>query len=148
MPDSLPTAADLRAVLDDARDGTVGLEEELMLLDAGTLDLAPRASEVVDAHAGDSRFKREMPAAQLEIVTAPHDTVPAAVRELARARADLAAGVGDGLRVAGAGAHPFAVGLGPLSPGPRYAAIGAEYASVARRQLVFGLHLHLSLIHI
>ena len=142
MPDSPPTAADLRAVFDAAEDGTVGLEEELMLLDAGTLDLAPRAGEVVDAHAGDPRFKREMPAAQLEIVTAPHDTVAAAARELARARADLAAGVGDGLRVAGAGAHPFAAGLGPLSPGPRYATIGAEYASVARRQLVFGLHVH------
>jgi glutamate---cysteine ligase / carboxylate-amine ligase len=143
VPDSLPTAAELRAVFDDARDGTVGLEEELMLLDAGTLDLAPRAAEVVDGLAGDPRFKLEMPAAQLEIVTAPHATVAAAASELARARADLAAAAGAGdLRVAGAGAHPFAAGLGPLNPGPRYAAIGAEYASVARRQLVFGLHVH------
>ena len=142
MPDALPTAADLRAAFDAAEDGTIGLEEELMVLDARTLDLAPRAVEGVSALAGDVRFKLEMPAAQLEIVTAPHATVAAAARQLAGARGDLAAGMSDGLRVAGAGAHPFAAGAGPLNPGPRYEAIGAEYASVARRQLVFGLHVH------
>jgi carboxylate-amine ligase len=48
-------------------------------------------------------------------------------------------------RVAGAGAHAFAAGLGPLNSGPRYEAIGAEYASVAHRQLVFGLHVHVAI---
>ncbi len=145
MRDSLPTAADLRAAFDAGEDGTVGLEEELMLLDARTLDLTPRAGEVVGNLAGDARFKLEMPAAQLEIVTAPHRTVAAAARELARSRGDLAAGLDESLRVAGAGAHPFAAGVGPLNPGPRYEAIGAEYAAVARRQLVFGLHVHVGL---
>lgn len=114
-----------------------------MLLDAETLDLAPRAAEVVEA-LGDPRFKIEMPAAQLEIVTAPHATVAAAAEELARARAELAAAVEGRFRLAGAGAHPFASGSGPLNAGARYEAIGAEYASVARRQLVFGLHVHVA----
>ncbi len=116
-----------------------------MLLDAETLDLAPRAPEVIDALGGDRRFKLEMPAAQLEIVTAPHATVAAAAQELAQARAALERAVAGRFRVAGAGVHPFASGLGPLNPGPRYAAIGAEYASVARRQLVFGLHVHVAI---
>ena len=122
---------------------TVGLEEELMLLDGETLDLAPRAAEVIGALGGDPRFKLEMPAAQLEIVTAPSSTVGEAARELARARADLEAAAA-GFRVAGAGAHPFASGTGPLNPGERYRAIGAEYAAVANRQLVFGLHVHVA----
>jgi glutamate---cysteine ligase / carboxylate-amine ligase len=143
VPDSLPTAAALRAAFDEPSSATVGLEEELMLLDAETLDLAPRASEVVEA-LGDPRFKLEMPAAQLEIVTAPHATVAEAAAELARARADLAAAVEGCFRLAGAGAHPFAAGSGPLNPGPRYEAIGAEFAAVARRQLVFGLHVHVA----
>jgi carboxylate-amine ligase len=46
--------------------------------------------------------------------------------------------------VAGAGAHPFAVALGELNDGQRYAALAAEFASVARRQLVFGLHVHVA----
>jgi carboxylate-amine ligase len=121
---------------------TVGLEEELMLLDGDTLDLAPRAGEVIETLGGDPRFKLEMPAAQLEIVTAPHATVAEAAHELATSRAALAAA---GFRLAGAGAHPFAHGVGPLNAGPRYEAIGAEYASVARRQLVFGLHVHVAI---
>jgi glutamate---cysteine ligase / carboxylate-amine ligase len=141
--DSLPTAAELRAAFDRPGAVTVGLEEELMLLDRETLDLAPRAPEVLAELGGDPRFKLEMPAAQLEIVTAPHPTVAAAAQELARARADLAQAAGP-FRLAGAGAHPFASGSGPLNPGPRYEAIGAEYAAVARRQLVFGLHVHVA----
>ena len=114
-----------------------------MLLDAETLDLAPHAAEAIDGL--DGRFKLEMPAAQLEIVTAPHPTVAAAAEELARSRADLAAAVEGRFRLAGAGAHPFAAGTGPLNPGPRYEAIEAEYASVAHRQLVFGLHVHVAI---
>jgi glutamate---cysteine ligase / carboxylate-amine ligase len=124
---------------------TVGLEEELMLLDMRTLDLAPHAREAIGPLAGDARFKLEMPAAQLEIVTAPHPTVAAAARELAQARADLVRAVAGRFRLAGAGAHPFAAGHGPLNPGGRYEAIGAEYAAVARRQLVFGLHVHVAI---
>ena len=39
------TAADLRAAFDAPEPLTVGLEEELMLLAPGTLDLLPRAAE-------------------------------------------------------------------------------------------------------
>jgi carboxylate-amine ligase len=136
--------SELRAAFERPGPATVGLEEEVMLLGAETLDLAPHAAEVVE-QLDDPRFKIEMPAAQLEIVTAPHATVAAAAEELARARADLAASLAPRFRVAGAGAHPFAAGSGPLNPGPRYEAIEAEYASVARRQLVFGLHVHVAI---
>jgi carboxylate-amine ligase len=135
----------VRDAFDTPSPVTVGLEEELMLLDAGTLDLAPRAPEAIEALGGDARFKLEMPAAQLELVTAPHATVAAAAQELAHARATLERAVAGRFRVAAAGAHPFASGLGPLNPGRRYEAIGAEYASVARRQLVFGLHVHVAI---
>lgn len=114
-----------------------------MLLDAETLDLAPHAAEIVET-LDDPRFKIEMPAAQLEIVTAPHATVAEASAELAQARADLAAAAAPRFRLAGAGTHPFAAGTGRLNAGPRYEAIEAEYAAVARRQLVFGLHVHVA----
>jgi carboxylate-amine ligase len=140
VPDSLPTARQLRAAFDQHDAVTVGLEEELMLLDPDTLDLSPHAAEAVAA-LDDPRFKIEMPAAQLEIVTAPHATVADAAAELAESRRTLAARY----RVAGAGMHPFASGLGPLNRGERYEAIEAEYASVAHRQLVFGLHVHIAI---
>jgi carboxylate-amine ligase len=124
---------------------TIGVEEELMLLDAETLDLAPRAPELLAALGGDPRFKLELPAAQLEIVTPPGATVGDAVAVLAGARRDLAAaGARLGLRFAGAGAHPFAAPLGALNDGARYDATAAEYGDIARRQLVCGLHVHVA----
>jgi carboxylate-amine ligase len=144
VANALPTATELRAAFEQHTDVTVGLEEELMLLDGETLDLAPHAAAVVD-ELDDARFKREMPAAQLEIVTAPHASVADAAAELAQARRALAEAVAPRFRLAGAGAHPFAAGLGPLNTGPRYEAIAGEYASVAHRQLVFGLHVHVAI---
>jgi carboxylate-amine ligase len=121
---------------------TVGLEDEVMVLDAETFDLAPRAPELVAA-ADDPRIRLELPAAQLELVTAPAASVGAAVSELTALRRDADALARDaGLRLAGAGVHPFAAPAGTLNDAPRYAALTAEYGPVARRQLVFGLHVH------
>src|SRR3954453_4546677 len=50
---------------------TVGVEEELMLVNARTFELEPRAHEVLAAAGGDPRFKPELPAAQLEIAVPP-----------------------------------------------------------------------------
>jgi len=123
---------------------TVGLEEELMVLDPETFDLAPRAHAVLERVAGDARFKPELPAAQLEIALAPARTVGEATKALAQARADLA-GAADGVGLlAGAGAHPFAAAEGVVSDGARYEALLREYGPVARRQLVFGLHVHVA----
>jgi carboxylate-amine ligase len=140
-----PAADALTAAFRHDRELTVGLEEELMLLDPSTFDLAPCAPAVLRRLAGDARFKAELPAAQLEIVAAPAATVPDAIAALHRARTALARAA-DGLaRPAGAGVHPFADGVGAISPDARYAEIVAEYGGVARRQLVFGLHVHVAL---
>jgi carboxylate-amine ligase len=144
-PAAPANAARLRATFDAPSPATVGVEEELMLVDAGTLDLAPRAAEVLAQFAGDPRFKLELPAAQLEIVLAPCATPGAAAQELAAARRDLLAAVGDELRLAAAGLHPFAAEQGPLNPGPRYDRTGAEYGEIARRQLVFALQVHVAI---
>jgi carboxylate-amine ligase len=136
--------ANTRAAFDVEAPMTIGLEEELMVLDAQTLDLAPRAGELLARMDGDPRYKPELPAAQLEIVVPPAAKVGEAVAALAAARADLAAAAGDGIALAGAGAHPFAAVEGTLSSGPRYEAIAREYGPAARRQLVFGLHVHVA----
>ncbi|HEU4974404.1 MAG TPA: YbdK family carboxylate-amine ligase [Baekduia sp.] len=136
--------ARLRAPFEVPRPMTVGVEEELMILDAATLDLAPRVDEVLAAVGGDARFKREMPAAQVEIAGPVCATVGEAAAALRAARADLVAAVDGAVRFAGAGVHPFAAPHGELNPGERYAAMLAEYGAIARRQLVFGLHVHVA----
>jgi carboxylate-amine ligase len=124
---------------------TVGLEEELMLLDGETLDLAPCATEVLARLDGDGRFVPELPAAQIEIVAPPTATVAEGARALAAARADLARAADGVARPAGAGVHPFASGVGVVTAGDRYAALLEQYGPVMRRQLVFGLHVHVAL---
>src|SRR3954468_8115565 len=135
----------LRSVFDLPAPLTVGLEEELMLLDGETLDLAPRAPDVMDAVGDDPRFKPELPLAQLEIVTPPAASVPEAMAAVAGARRDLAAAAANrGLRLGGAGVHPFAAPAGELNPAERYERTRSEYAWVARRQLVFGFQIHVA----
>jgi carboxylate-amine ligase len=141
---SSATARPRRAIFDAARAPMVGLEEELMLLDPVTLDLAPCAQQALEACDGDPRFKPELPAAQIENVTAPRRTVGIAAADLLAGRRDLSAALGGLARVAAAGVHPFAAAVGELNPGARYSKLEDTYASIARRQLVFGLHVHVS----
>jgi carboxylate-amine ligase len=139
------SGAAIRAAFDAAAPLTVGIEEELMLLDPRTLDLTPRAGEVIERTGGDPRYKLELPAAQLEIVSPPLANAGAVHEFLAQARADLKA-VGEelGLRLACAGLHPFTHVEGELNAGERYDRTIAEYGRIARRQLVFGLQVHVA----
>ncbi len=139
----IPDAQALHRVFDAAESCTVGIEEEIMLLDPRTLDLCPRAAEVVAAARSDA-VKPELPASQLEISTPPLPTVPDAVAVLAQRRRELAeAAAGKGI-LASAGTHPFAAAEGRLADEPVYAAMAREYGQVARRQLVCALQVHVA----
>src|SRR6185312_10054317 len=138
------TAEALRAAFEPPSAMTVGIEEELMLVDARTFELRPFAHEVLAAAGDDPRFKPELPAAQLEIAVPPAASVPEAAAGLARARADIAAIAAPGVRLAAAGAHPFSAPEGPVHPAPRYARLEAEFGAVIRHQLLFGLHVHVA----
>lgn len=138
------TATGLRSTFDSVEPLTVGVEEEVMLLDPETLDLAPDAEELLELLEGDPRFKRELPRAQLEIATRPTATVREAIEELARGRIELAAAAGERWRLAAAGLHPFAAAEGPLSDSPDYADTRNRFGRVARQQLVFALQVHVS----
>jgi carboxylate-amine ligase len=131
-------------VFDAAQPLTVGLEEEIMLLEPQTLELLESAPAVLERLPADGRFKLEMPASQLELLTAPHSDVPAAIADLRSARRALLDGL-DGLaRAAAAAVHPFSHGRGALNSGARYAHTAAEYGPVARRQLVCALQVHVA----
>ncbi|MHB8657338.1 MAG: carboxylate-amine ligase [Solirubrobacteraceae bacterium] len=137
-------ATDLRHRFETAGGFTVGLEEEVMVLNPETFDLDPRCGEVLERLGGDVRFKPELPAAQLEIATAPAPSVPEAIAQLSRGRRDLAAATGGLVRFGVAGAHPSAAAQGPLTAGPRYDALLREYGPVASSQLVASLQVHIA----
>src|SRR4051794_23075206 len=135
------TESELRAVFDAPAALTIGIEEEVMLVDPVTLDLAPVAAQVLDGEAG---LKLELPASQAEIVTAPTASVPEAMAQLADGRRRLAQAAGDTARPIAAGVHPHAAPLGALNGGERYDAILDSYRDVARGQLVCALQIHVA----
>ena len=116
-----------------------------MLLDPDTLDLVPRCEQALAAVAGDRRFQPELVAAQIETLTPPRRTVAGAAQVLREARRDLLAALDGRALIAGAGVHPFAAALGELHSSARYDELATEFASIARRQLVFGLHVHVAI---
>jgi carboxylate-amine ligase len=140
----VPDADTIRAAFDGVSDMTVGLEEEVLLVDREHRRLASRAAEVLDRLQGDPRFKPELPAAQLELLTPPVKRVGAAARILAEGRRELVDRAGDLAVPIGCGAPPVGALEGELSPGERYSRILDSYRVIARRQLVCALQIHVA----
>jgi glutamate---cysteine ligase / carboxylate-amine ligase len=138
------SAETLAAAFDGRAPLTVGLEEEVMLLDPETLDLLPCASELLRRLSGDPRFKAELPEAQVEILTPPLHSTAEALAALAEGRRVLADAARGLARPAAAGVHPFAAPEGKLASAARYERVRSEYGSVARRQLVAALQVHVA----
>ena len=129
---------------------SLGVEEELMVLDAETLLLAPRAAELIAASEGlglPGRLKGELFASALELNTeicASPAEAEEALRELRAGAARLAAE--RGLRVAAAGSHPISRPEDEaIADEPRYEEFVAYAGVSARRQGVSGLHVHVGM---
>jgi carboxylate-amine ligase len=139
-----PSPDELRVPFDAGPRYAIGIEDEVMLLDPGTLELSDRAGEVLAMLGGDRRYKLELPASQLEIMTSPCRTVRDAAAALLESRRDLVAAVQGTVSLAAAGVHPFSAGAGTLNTGTRYDPIVREYRCVANRELVCALQVHVS----
>jgi carboxylate-amine ligase len=137
-----PSADALAELFSTERALTFGVEEEVMMLDPETFDLAPRASEALARLPDLEPVKLELPASQLEIFTPPRDRLDELADDLRQGRRRLATLLDDVARIAAAGTHPFAAAEGALNGGRRYERMKREYGSIARRQLVCGLHVH------
>ena len=127
---------------------TVGIEEEVMLLDPVTWMPASRSEDALAALAPDvaAHTSAETHGSAIELATDPHQTVAGAVEQLARLRAGLAEGLDRvGLAAAVAGTHPLARWEDTeVSPGARYQFLYASMRELARREPTFALHVHVA----
>ncbi len=128
---------------------SLGIEEEMLILDAETLALAPGVEGLLAGVEGKElpgELKMELLASMVELATrvcaSPQEALEA-LRAL-RAAADEGARAA-GLRIAAAGTHPFSLPQAQdIAPDPRYLEF-VQYAGVsARRQGVCGLHVHVA----
>ena len=129
---------------------SLGVEEEIMILDAETLALTPGVETLLSGLEGRELpgvLKMELLASMVELSTSvcatPQEAL-VALREL-RAAAEESARA-NGLRIAAAGTHPFSLPQAQdIAPDPRYGEF-VEYAGItARRQGVCGLHVHVGM---
>ena len=114
---------------------TLGVEEEVMLLQPSDWSLAQSSDQVLGQLSDDlsARTFPETHAAVIELVTGIHPDVDGVVAELASLRDRLAHELGAmGLSVAAAGTHPLTVGRRPRSRAPRATALSRTPCACSR----------------
>lgn len=123
---------------------SLGVEEELMLVDTETLEPARDGFTRVFGEATE-RIKPELFESFVEITTTVVETPEEAEAELRALRAAVAErAAANGIAVLATGSHPTARGRVPLVPVERYLRLKAELGSRLYRQHVCGLHVHVS----
>ena len=128
---------------------TLGVEEEYMLLDGETLDLVQHVETVLAATAGHELEKRvnpELMQSVLEIATPVCQTPVEVEAELRKLRAYVTGLAREqGMRVGSAGTHPFSLfERQRITARDRYRHLVDQLQYVARRELIFGLHIHVA----
>ena len=127
---------------------TIGIEEEVMLLEPDGWQLTSRSEEVLAALPGTmtGNTAAETHGSALELATAAHPGVESAIAELRQLRQALATVLEPlGMRAAVAGTHPFTLWEDvEVSPGARYQFLYSSLRELARREPTFGLHVHVA----
>lgn len=147
---ALPETVSLTQTVSEAERYTVGIEEELFVVDTETFDCVTEMPDgfmrEAKAALGD-RVKREIIASMIEIVTRSHATLTGASDELRAARLELGAIASrHGLSLLACGTHPFSDWRRQtLTPNARYAEVATSLGAVSKRVHVCGLHVHVAM---
>jgi glutamate---cysteine ligase / carboxylate-amine ligase len=128
---------------------TLGVEEEVMLLEPGGWSLAQSTDEVLARLSDDLALHTspETHAAVLELTTGVHPDVDGVLAELQTLRSSLARELrAMGVAVAAAGTHPLTDGTQTkVSGAPRYRLLEQSMRVLARREPTMALHLHVGI---
>jgi glutamate---cysteine ligase / carboxylate-amine ligase len=128
---------------------TVGVEEEYMVVDPESRELVQRVGTMLAAEEGGEFVELVAPElfdSVLEVHTPVCASASDVARELRRLRAHVAeAAAAQGLWFASAGTHPFSLfERQRITPRDRYLTIVEQLQYAARRELIFGLHVHVA----
>src|SRR2546423_1336107 len=126
---------------------TFGAEEESMLPAGGPFDLVQPVDTVLAAgggHGPEPVINPELMQSVLEIATPVCHTPAEVAEQLRRIRAYVIGVARDeGMRVGSAGTHPFSLFERPrITAKDRYPALVDQMQYVARRELIFGMPIH------
>jgi carboxylate-amine ligase len=124
---------------------TLGVEEELMLVDERTLGLRSGVSRILPERT--ERLKTELFECIVETTTPVCESAEEALDELRGLRREVAGRAEqEGLRVHAAATHAFSDGAGQeIVPEPRYLKMKQEIGPAIFRQVICGLHVHVGM---
>ncbi len=125
---------------------TLGIEEELMILDAETLELVNAVESLLEpAAAGE--IKPELMESVLEVSTDPCSNTAEASAQLRALRGQVSQSAAQkNLVIGSAGTHPFAMWEKQrIVARPRYRDLISALRFVARQELIFGVHVHVGI---
>ncbi len=125
---------------------TIGIEEELMILDAESLELVNAIESLLEpAPAGE--IKPELMESVLEVSTDPCASITEAGEQLRALRRQVReTAATKNLTIGAAGTHPFAMWEDQrIVARPRYRDIVSALRFVARQELIFGIHVHVGI---
>jgi carboxylate-amine ligase len=125
---------------------TIGVEEELMIVDGETYSLANAIESLIE-ESPDGQVKPELMESVLEISTNACATVGEAGDQLRALRRRVTEKAAErGLYIGSAGTHPFAMWEDQrIVARPRYRDLISSLRFVARQELIFGMHVHVGL---
>jgi carboxylate-amine ligase len=127
---------------------TIGVEEELMIVDAETLDLSNSIETLLKGIPADidGEVKEELLESVCEIATTPCKNTREAGEQLRELRAiTQATAAREGMAIGSAGTHPFAMWEDArVVARPRYRELIAGLQFIARQELIFGVHVHVA----
>ena len=128
---------------------TLGVEEEYQLLDAETFDLVQHIETMLAAVTGhelEARINAELMQSVLEIATPVCHNAGDVMRWLTTLRGYVTEIASEqGTRVGSAGTHPFSLfERQRITAKDRYRALIDQLQYVARRELIFGMHVHVA----
>jgi carboxylate-amine ligase len=128
---------------------TLGVEEEYMLLDGETFDLVQHIDTVlasITGHEFEAQIKPELMQSVVEIATPVCRTASGIADELRQLRSYVTSIAHEqDLRVGSAGTHPFSLfERQRITARDRYRHLVDQMQYIARRELIFGLHIHVA----
>lgn len=128
---------------------TLGIEEEYQVVDPETGELSSYITQILDADGQITveGIKPELHQSVVEVGSGVCETpaeIRSEVRRLRRAVRDLAAE--DGLTILAAGTHPFSSWMDQeITPLERYIGVEQDLQDLARKNLIFGMHVHVGI---
>jgi glutamate---cysteine ligase / carboxylate-amine ligase len=126
---------------------SLGIEEELMICDGETLELANAIEQLLGETEDPGEIKPELMESVLEIATTPCASIAEAGEQLRTLRTQVCRRAKErNLAIGSAGTHPYAMWEDQrIVARPRYRDLIEALRFVARQELIFGMHVHVGI---